>query len=72
MSQSRLRYLAEILVLVALTPAALEMAVAEAEGLQAGAAAVDETLLPIAPQRVCRASEAAGAKQTFFFDKPSV
>ena len=43
MSQSRLRYLAEILALVALTPAALEMAVAEAGGLQAGAAAVDIT-----------------------------
>jgi putative membrane-bound dehydrogenase-like protein len=35
--------LAEILALVALTPAALEMAVAEAGGLQAGAAAVDIT-----------------------------
>ena len=43
MSQPRLRYLAEILALVALTPAVLGMTVAEAGGLQAGAAAVDIT-----------------------------
>lgn len=43
MSQPRLRYLAEILALVALTPAAMEMSVAEAEGFRAGAAAVDIT-----------------------------
>jgi glycosyltransferase involved in cell wall biosynthesis len=43
MSQSRLRCLAEILALVALAPVSLEMAVVEAGGLQAGAAAVDIT-----------------------------